>query len=689
MERYHKVLGHMADRGMLVKPLFFLLFLIIPFAYSAEFDTKYVKFNVPEVATHYWEPIGLDTYEVIVNMTVNKQTYFIKATWKDTRYPDEVMQLHYMFNDGILTSSDIKPYSLVDYDKECMDSLSGDAVSLVSTTQCKELTSKSALKFYNIKYEIGTLTGYTNESFLECADCNETYISEPKFVWKPFEELDTKITKNFYAVDDTAVTACGALGSSNIRYYLTKNISSTTSTNGAYCIRLSGNNVELDCQGYNITYVGTSNTEGSYGILLYTTRYNFTVKNCNIYRFYAGIRGGTSYNITVLDSNFYSQRYVGIWLQPSYWDTFDNLGFYDQKSYGMILATTTNDTISDLYFQNITSASIYGTLRHNDSSYSNIIINNTDALGTANNGIYFNTAYRNFISGVTMSYADIALYLVNSDDNAFEWITAINNTYYAGSFLGSSRNNVSKSVIDNSSYGFYFTSQSDNNTLYQVSINNTSNDDIRITTQIGGDCSGDDYDTCEEITAEEPCGAQGCGYYVCDGWIDCTIFNGDESGCLDIPFCSGGWQACTDQFSEFDCNNGPPGYCEWTGSECIGTGWCWGDGNCIEYFFTSEECLQHEPVGCYENFYCEGGAIPFEITCPEWTNSVACIGDGCDWETLYYPEIYNKGIHTNLTRVYVDTYSRYITDFASYSHIKHMNLLGKISRADASMFYQP
>lgn len=103
----------------------------------------------------------------------------------------------------------------------------------------------------------------------------------------------------------TPVSSCQSL-SQGQSYYLTQDVSTT----GADCFT-AGRNVTLDCRGHSISGDG-----GSAGISLGGHRYGFTLRNCEVRHFRAGVYASAhNYSMQIFNSMFHSNTEYGVQTQ--------------------------------------------------------------------------------------------------------------------------------------------------------------------------------------------------------------------------------------------------------------------------------------------------------------------------------------------------------------------------------------
>ncbi len=200
----------------------------------------------------------------------------------------------------------------------------------------------------------------------------------------------------------SVISSCGNLSAANTAYILSSSLSATGST----CLRITADNVTIDCNGYRIT---GSNASGTYGI--FTNRFNTTIRNCNISNFATGIVLNGSANSTV--SNVSS-------------------------------ATTCNQNGGrgdgdGIYMQNADFNSINGT---NTSSIAGIGIRLVS--GSCNNTITSSAGY---------SARDVGIYIdTSSNGNTGTGLNASSSTGTGFGMALSSQNTISNSTFSSGSY---------------------------------------------------------------------------------------------------------------------------------------------------------------------------------------------------------------------------------------------
>lgn len=312
--------------------------------------TQNVDFTIPITATHYWNPDGLDTYEVIVkNLSIKGYAdKVIRLTWNDERYISDTIKINYTFINGILNQSGIKPYSV---------------------------KQNSRLTFKNFKAE-------------ESADSN---VSSGN--WKDLTRIDlTKVSQtashlSFTAIDDINISSCGTLATSNTYYSMNNSITNNGLTTA--CMIITASNITLDCKGFYISSDDNRAGISATGV----NQANITIRNCNI-TMGLGAGGIGAYfsgifmkNISIFNSTFNNQ-YEGIFINHASTlqkgiiegNTLNN------NSYGLDFLNqyTVGFTVSNNRISNSKLFGFYGGANNN-------IINNT--FNSNNNTIYIGTSY--------------------------------------------------------------------------------------------------------------------------------------------------------------------------------------------------------------------------------------------------------------------------------------------------------
>ena len=236
-------------------------------------------------------------------------------------------------------------------------------------------------------------------------------------------------------------TLCGTLSTAGATYSLALN-----ATSNGTCFSITAENITLDCKGYTITYA----INGSLNYGINSSKYNTTIKNCNIVD--GNITGVANRNgIYFIGSSINSAIY--------------NCSVNTSNSPG-IRANTASTTIMNNIFISTSSIGMY------IASSNNILINNTGKSLGATQGIYLvsnsnNTLINN--TGISSSGAGINLF--TSSNNNLTNNTALSATGRGIYIQSNSNNNTLTNNIGNSSTGAagIDLTGSNNNTL----VNNT------------------------------------------------------------------------------------------------------------------------------------------------------------------------------------------------------------------------
>jgi len=409
-------------------------------------NTENIVFDLPVYATHYWTDSkgNNDLYEVIIsNFSIKgDKDYILRVTWKDERYISESLQIHYEFKNGELDKNSIKLYSLSKYDKGCMDNLDTSLSS--NKYQNCEIQDKSKLRFKNINIEIGTLTGY--ETRKEIINDSEINVKYPTYSWKPYSNIITNIAKrDFIAVDDVNVSACGTLGTANEVYNLNQSIIVTGT-----CMLFTANNITFNMRGYNLTstiYAGQAfyimnNVNGS-------TIMNGSIEGVDwgIYYYYPG-----EYNHKVKDLTIKNTGSEAILTSGG--GAGDNCGNFNFTN--LYIESPWNRGFDfrcdDSYFNNITiNLTLYEAidLLGSGNTFTNIFLYNIDDAGldlgsTANNNTFTNI----FIDNITDTNYE-AVYISYADNNYFKNLKIVNSEVTNQIYL---RNTAINNTFVNSTY---------------------------------------------------------------------------------------------------------------------------------------------------------------------------------------------------------------------------------------------
>jgi parallel beta-helix repeat protein/surface protein len=331
---------------------------------------------------------------------------------------------------------------------------------------------------------------------------------------------------NWTITDGGMDSACSDISIPNTVFTLTQN---ATASGG--CFVISADNVTLDCNNFWITY-STGGVAGDYGI--YSSRFNTTIKNCNILdgnwsslagAFRYAIYFNTADNGTIFNNFANTSNSDGIYIYNG--ANFNNLTLnrgISNSSYGIYLFTSSNNNI----LANNTGISNLNRGICLNGVSNNILINN---IGTGNGagfaGIYLNGASNNILTnnnGTSVSGVGIWLIIssnnnlltnnagASSTNNGIVVQASYNNTLTnnngtssnsgAGVYLNDSSNNnlINNSGTSNSGYGLFMGSSSQNNTLtnnigtsnssYGISLSSSNNSILTSNTGISNTSIG-------------------------------------------------------------------------------------------------------------------------------------------------------------------------------------------------------
>jgi hypothetical protein len=255
------------------------------------------------------------------------------------------------------------------------------------------------------------------------------------------------------------------------------------------CLRISANDVTLDCRGFNVSGDGGNGDAG-----IYTTNNlkNLTIKNCGIYTFQYGIDLGFINDSSIINITANGHKSVAVYLTSSNSisiinSTLNYNGNGGSFEGGLELRTSNNNIISNL---NSNYNDGYGILFFQASS--NNSFNNINTINNSITGVDIRQDnYNNSFNNLTSNYNNISGVRLYSDINLIKNSNIKYNgrggTFHAGvkyeTTSGSSprtHNNILKnSVIEyNDPYGIFLHGYSVNNSIFSNLILNNLNEDI-------------------------------------------------------------------------------------------------------------------------------------------------------------------------------------------------------------------
>ena len=394
-------------------------------------ETEYVDFELPKQATHYWINDAPDRFEFIVsNLSIlDNHNHILKFTFYGDRYVNETFQVHYDFKGGLLREEDIKLYSFDSYEKECLKNV-GKSLSASPYIDCKKGQDKSKLALADVTIERGTLEGYHIEidSDVDCLlaggslDECEVEVSIPTYSWSPFQSIHTKnIPKNFLAIDDVGVSACGLLDTDGETYTASEYINVVTP---GHCLVVNASNIVIDLNGYGI--VGDDDTS-TYGVNVISGHENITVKDGLVVECGVGVYGRGN-NLLI-----------------------NNLDFDDNHLASLIASTGSFSNILDNIFQVNNRAMWIAT--SNGVIRNNSIENCTDVVGSTACVFFDTLGDNNLVSESSWNGAgNTGLKMTGSSNNTFRDISISNSALNDTRLSDNSGENVFTNVSFSTDY---------------------------------------------------------------------------------------------------------------------------------------------------------------------------------------------------------------------------------------------
>jgi parallel beta-helix repeat protein len=340
--------------------------------------------------------------------------------------------------------------------------------------------SANSWLFLNVSYTHGDL-GSVNESTLFIARNNGTWETDTS---KFASSYGNDTTNNYVYANITNfssifaplgasslpinVSGCMNLTQANQLYVLNQSLSGNQS-NGI-CIDIQADNVNLDCDNWNITG-NASHLLEVMGIFA-GGRNNVSITNCNVREYKYGYNINNSNNVNVTNSIAFNNSYYGVLLNRSSSNLVQN-NTMELNNYGIDLYFAPGNTILDNNISAIADGGGVGTY-----GISVVASNNTDVEGNTiqnyswgfesqnsdNNNVNNNTASLN--TGIGFNFDDC-------DDNNITNNTAVLNKVYGMSIYGQ-RNNISGNNVSSNQNGIQM-AFSGNNTL----TNNTARSNIQ------------------------------------------------------------------------------------------------------------------------------------------------------------------------------------------------------------------
>lgn len=200
------------------------------------------------------------------------------------------------------------------------------------------------------------------------------------------------------------ISGCSAISSPG-EYYLTQNIINAQIIGSSACIDIQANNVLLDCQNYYVDGI-----DDGIGIKIIRTSYqsaNATIRNCRVSDFYYGIKVEEARNVSILNCEFTSNYWYGIYFNDeAHNTTVLNTKVSEGNYYGIGYFWSNYGNFTNNSILNNGFVGVY----FDDSSY-NFFYNNTVAghpeegirAYTDNSVFAFNRIFGNSAEGIYVS----------------------------------------------------------------------------------------------------------------------------------------------------------------------------------------------------------------------------------------------------------------------------------------------
>jgi parallel beta-helix repeat protein len=112
-------------------------------------------------------------------------------------------------------------------------------------------------------------------------------------------------------------------------------------------MQITNDSITLDCQGYNLTGDGNSDTD--YGVYI-ASRSHIRVLNCRVYNFGEGVFMQTNLNLTIANNTVENIRVRGFYLKTCSDIVFANNTATDTGLYGLDVDTLSNSTFINNVF---------------------------------------------------------------------------------------------------------------------------------------------------------------------------------------------------------------------------------------------------------------------------------------------------------------------------------------------------
>ncbi|MFT4303151.1 MAG: BspA family leucine-rich repeat surface protein [Candidatus Woesearchaeota archaeon] len=257
------------------------------------------------------------------------------------------------------------------------------------------------------------------------------------------DSLNNNATRTLLVYEDTFVSDCRILNTSNTVYYLVDNIYSYSEN----CILITAENIVLDGNGYN--YTGSNFGLG----VNITSVENITLKNLNMFNFEYGIYSLAS-NTIIYNNNITNSSY-GI-------NLYNNSGLIYNNNIDLFNRALNIYGNNSILHSNLLHYSV-----HNPGFISELI------------GIYSNICYNNEYYNNTMLNLSYGLYF-DSCVNLIIYDNIYFNTYENYIRFVNTNNSIIRNELmeSNASYGIYLSDSSNNNLFRDLLIGSSKIYDI-------------------------------------------------------------------------------------------------------------------------------------------------------------------------------------------------------------------
>ncbi|OGI15501.1 hypothetical protein A3K63_01845, partial [Candidatus Micrarchaeota archaeon RBG_16_49_10] len=367
--------------------------------------------------------------------------------------------------------------------------------------KCGDVSLKDRLKLISFDGDYNSYASLTDADsvdgeklLIEDYSCDDTgylsnYMIKAGYATLLFEFANENMTVTDHAYDPTNITDCSTLSENNTIYYLTQDITGSSSMS---CMNLTAFNTTLDCQGHTIDGLATTSSVGINSTWNPALNNNNTIRDCYITDWYRGINLlRTNYN-TLYNLTLHNNSYAGVFIRGTNNTVYNTTATNSTLTAGILIDISYNTTI-----YNVTLKYNYDGLE-NWGSYDDLFynINTSDNMGrgikeqNCNRAVIFNvTAVNNAAQGIWINDANFTTaYNIISSNNAnglsvkasynctFYNMTLKSNYWDGIEFYSESHNNTAYNltVASNTIRGIYV-SNSSSNLIYNSLFNNTLN----------------------------------------------------------------------------------------------------------------------------------------------------------------------------------------------------------------------